>query len=126
MNAVKLQVKMGCAFSFQISTYPKNHATTCKRDQKQKYLICTSPGTNPSFSLSTSVPFIGSKAGALSWFMLARQNKGLTLREESRFSQPLVFRCPWCRRNLATHSSHMVVSKNRVTPKWMVYNGKPY
>ena len=25
-----------------------------------------------------------------------------------------------------THQVHMGVSKNRGTPKWMVYNGKPY
>jgi len=125
MNAVKLQVKMGCAFSFQISTYPQNHATTCKKDQKQKYLICTSPGTNPSFSLSTSVPFIGSKAGALSSCWHGKTN-GL------HYARNQGFLSLWCSaaRGVAViwqhTSSHMVVSKNRVSPKWMVYNGKPY
>ena len=33
----------------------------------------------------------------------------------------------WCRkRSLQFCGNHMGVSKNRGTPKWMVYNGKPY
>ena len=35
----------------------------------------------------------------------------------------------WSQRSsfyIGIDSTHMVVSKNRGTPKWMVYNGKPY
>ena len=40
-------------------------------------------------------------------------------------------RCGWFQRNVETvgckcHLTHLGVSKNRGTPKWMVYDGKHY